>query len=66
VADPRSGITRVVVVGAPPPLLAAVAAAAAECGAVAAESRPGTLEQRRVTLRRSERPDGAEPSGTTG
>jgi hypothetical protein len=66
VTDPRSGITRVVVVGAPAPLLAAVAVAAAECGAGAAESRPGTLERRRVTLRRPERPDGPGPSGVGG
>jgi hypothetical protein len=52
VADPRSGITRVTVVGAPPQLAAAVREAAAGYGVIASGPPPEAGGRDRVTLHR--------------
>jgi hypothetical protein len=64
VADPRSGITRVTVVGAPPQLVAAVREAAAGCGVIASGPPPEADEGGRVTLSRP--PPGGGEAGAGG
>jgi hypothetical protein len=62
VADPRSGITRVTVVGAPPRLVAAVREAAAGCGVIASDQPAEAAGRARVTLNRPP-PVGGEAGG---
>jgi hypothetical protein len=62
VADPRSGITRVTVVGAPPQLVAAVREAAAGHG-VSASGPPENGGDDRVTLQRPPRAGGEAGAG---
>jgi hypothetical protein len=62
VADPRSGITRVTVVGAPPRLVAAVHEAAAGYGVIASAPPPEAAGRDRVTLHRPP-PVGGEAGG---
>jgi hypothetical protein len=64
VADPRSGITRVTVVGAPPELAAAVREAAAGRGVIASGPGPDPDGCHRVTLRRPPQAGGEAGAGT--